>query len=136
MARAQFSQSSFARRHNQDGTVDSICKRCFMTVAQVEDESELQRLKQSTSVPQENLAQSWLSRRNVDLDGVDRFHCWFPVRPQLRIAQDFVNIAGSESAEQVMGMRPDEQILLGGGKEMRCKQARYYNDELFRRVPE
>ena len=30
-------------RHNVDGTVDSICKRCFLTVAHGEVESELQK---------------------------------------------------------------------------------------------
>ena len=52
----------------------------------------------------------------------------------MRMAQDFANIVGGVSAEQVMGMRPDEQILLIEGKAIRCKQARYYNDELFRRA--
>ena len=33
----------------------------------------------------------------------------------LRMAQDFVNIVGGISADQVMGMHPDEQILLIGG---------------------
>lgn len=50
----------------------------------------------------------------------------------LRMAQDFVNIVGGISAEQIMGMHPDEQILLIDGKCTRCKQTRYYNDELFR----
>ena len=52
----------------------------------------------------------------------------------MRMAQEFANIVGGVSAKQVMGMRPDEQILLIEGKAMRCKQARYYNDELFRRA--
>jgi type IV secretory pathway TraG/TraD family ATPase VirD4 len=52
------------------------------------------------------------------------------------MAQDYANIVGGISADQVMNMKPDEQLLLIEGKTMHCKQARYYNDELFRRVPE
>jgi type IV secretion system protein VirD4 len=48
-----------------------------------------------------------------------------------RMAQDFANIVGGVSAEQIMKMRPDEQILLIDGKIIPCKQVRYYNDELF-----
>jgi len=50
----------------------------------------------------------------------------------LRMAQDIVNIVGGVSAEKIMGMRPDEQLLLIDGKTTLCKQARYYSDELFR----
>jgi type IV secretion system protein VirD4 len=49
----------------------------------------------------------------------------------MRMAQDFVNIVGGVSAEQIMGLGPDEQLLLIEGKLMRAKQARYYNDKLF-----
>ncbi len=31
----------FHHRHNQNGTYDSICPACFMTVASTSDESEL-----------------------------------------------------------------------------------------------
>jgi type IV secretion system protein VirD4 len=53
----------------------------------------------------------------------------------LRMAQDMANILGGVSAEQIMGLRPDEQILLIEGRMTRCRQARYYNDELFRGAP-
>jgi type IV secretion system protein VirD4 len=49
----------------------------------------------------------------------------------MRMAQDFVNLVGGISAEQILGMHPEEQILLIEGKCTRCKQARYYNDKLF-----
>jgi type IV secretion system protein VirD4 len=48
-----------------------------------------------------------------------------------RTAQDFVNIVGGISAEQILSMPHDEQVLLIDGKSMRCRQARYYNDDLF-----
>jgi type IV secretion system protein VirD4 len=49
----------------------------------------------------------------------------------LRMAQDLVNMVGGMSAEQIMNLGPDEQVLLIDGKLARCKQARYYNDKLF-----
>lgn len=49
----------------------------------------------------------------------------------LRMAQDFANIVGGISAEQIMKMKPDEQLLLVEGKNVFCKQARYYSDALF-----
>lgn len=49
-----------------------------------------------------------------------------------RMAQDLANIVGGLSAEEIMTLRPDEQILLIEGKPLRCRQARYYNDELFK----
>jgi type IV secretion system protein VirD4 len=48
-----------------------------------------------------------------------------------RMAQDFANIVGGISAEQIMKMRPDEQLLLIDGKILPCKQVRYYDDALF-----
>lgn len=36
----------FAHRSNPDGTVDTICIRCFQTVATVFDDTELPRLEQ------------------------------------------------------------------------------------------
>ncbi|HTV56939.1 MAG TPA: type IV secretory system conjugative DNA transfer family protein [Terriglobia bacterium] len=50
----------------------------------------------------------------------------------LRMAQDLANIIGGMSADQILGMSPDEQMLLIEGKLSRCKQVRYYSDELFR----
>ena len=49
----------------------------------------------------------------------------------LRIAQDLANIIGGVSAEQIMSMGSDEQMLLIESKLTRCKQARYYSDKLF-----
>ncbi|MGH9423293.1 MAG: type IV secretory system conjugative DNA transfer family protein, partial [Thermoanaerobaculia bacterium] len=48
-----------------------------------------------------------------------------------RMAQDFANIIGGVSADAIMNMPKDEQILLIEGETIRCKQARYYNDGLF-----
>lgn len=36
----------FAHRRNPDRTVDSICTRCFKTIANVENEAELARIEQ------------------------------------------------------------------------------------------
>jgi hypothetical protein len=36
-------EESFSHRFNQDGSIDSICRRCFATVATVKSESELKR---------------------------------------------------------------------------------------------
>jgi len=36
-------ETDFSHRHNPDGTVDSICRECFITVATDQDESELYR---------------------------------------------------------------------------------------------
>jgi type IV secretion system protein VirD4 len=52
----------------------------------------------------------------------------------LRMAQDLANMFGGVSAEQIMKLRADEQILLVDGKVSRCRQARYYSDELFREM--
>jgi len=52
----------------------------------------------------------------------------------LRMAQDLANMIGGVSADQIMALRPDEQILLIEAKISKCNQARYYSDELFRSV--
>ena len=49
----------------------------------------------------------------------------------LRMAQDYANIVGGISADQVINMKPEEQLLLIEGKHVRCMQVRYYKDELF-----
>jgi type IV secretion system protein VirD4 len=49
-----------------------------------------------------------------------------------RMAQDLANLIGGISADEILRMPSDRQILLLDGKTIRCKQARYYNDELFR----
>ena len=35
----------FAHRHNTDGTIDSICSRCFQTIATVLVEADLPRIE-------------------------------------------------------------------------------------------
>jgi type IV secretion system protein VirD4 len=50
----------------------------------------------------------------------------------LRMAQELANIVGGVSAEQILNLPPNEQMLLIEGRLTRCKQARFYNDELFR----
>jgi type IV secretion system protein VirD4 len=49
----------------------------------------------------------------------------------LRMAQDLANMIGGMSAEQILNMKPDEQLLLIESKLTRCRQVRYYNDALF-----
>jgi type IV secretion system protein VirD4 len=49
-----------------------------------------------------------------------------------RMAQEFANLVGGVSADEVMKLRQNEQIVLIEGKTVRCSQARYYNDEHFR----
>jgi len=48
-----------------------------------------------------------------------------------RMAQDFANLVGSVSPDEIMKMPKDEQILLIEGQPVRCKQARYYDDKAF-----
>ena len=36
----------FAHRSNSDGTAESICIRCFQTVAKVSDETDMPKLEQ------------------------------------------------------------------------------------------
>lgn len=41
---AEFSpRAKYAHRYNRDGTTDSICKECFMTVAKAIWEADLER---------------------------------------------------------------------------------------------
>jgi hypothetical protein len=37
----------FARRHNEDGTIDLICLHCFLTVGSSSDVTELSKYEQS-----------------------------------------------------------------------------------------
>jgi type IV secretion system protein VirD4 len=48
-----------------------------------------------------------------------------------RMAQDFANLVGGVSADEIMKLRQDEQILLLEGKTIRCRQTRYYSDQAF-----
>jgi type IV secretory pathway TraG/TraD family ATPase VirD4 len=47
------------------------------------------------------------------------------------MAQDFVNLVGGVSPDEIMKMPKDEQILLMEGDPIRCKQVRYFNDRAF-----
>lgn len=38
-------QNEFPRRHNHDGTIDSICPHCFVTVGTSTWESDLDRME-------------------------------------------------------------------------------------------
>jgi len=52
-----------------------------------------------------------------------------------RMAKDLSDIVGSVTAEEILGMSPDEQFLLMEGKALRCKQVRYYNEKLSPAAP-
>jgi hypothetical protein len=41
MLNLSLTEPSFPHRHNANGTYDSICTRCFVTVATVRNEAEL-----------------------------------------------------------------------------------------------
>lgn len=47
-----------------------------------------------------------------------------------RMAQDIAGIIGGVSPDEIMSMRPDEQLLLIEGRIVRCRQHRYYRDSL------
>lgn len=47
------------------------------------------------------------------------------------MAKEWANLMGGVSADQIFGMRPDEQNLLIDGRHINCKQVRYSSDELF-----
>jgi type IV secretory pathway TraG/TraD family ATPase VirD4 len=45
-----------------------------------------------------------------------------------RMAQDIANLIGGVSADEILRMPADEQIILPEGKTMRCRQVRHYSD--------
>ncbi len=49
----------------------------------------------------------------------------------LRMAQDLANIVGGISADEILRLPQDQQVLLMEGKAVRCRQVRYYSDEAF-----
>jgi type IV secretion system protein VirD4 len=51
-----------------------------------------------------------------------------------RMAQDLANLIGNISPDEILGLPPQEQILLVEGKAMRCRQTRHYEDQMFRSV--
>jgi type IV secretion system protein VirD4 len=48
-----------------------------------------------------------------------------------RLAYELAALVGGVDGEAVMRMGPDEQMLLIEGKQIRCRQTRYYDDEAF-----
>jgi len=56
---------AYAHRHNRDGSIDSICKTCFATVAQVQDEVILTRHERTHCCPAWILAGQGSLRRAV-----------------------------------------------------------------------
>jgi type IV secretion system protein VirD4 len=48
-----------------------------------------------------------------------------------RMAQELASIVGNGTADELLNMPADQQILLIEGKLTRCKQARYYSDKAF-----
>ncbi|HXE12348.1 MAG TPA: type IV secretory system conjugative DNA transfer family protein [Bryobacteraceae bacterium] len=50
-----------------------------------------------------------------------------------RMAQDLANIIGNVSAEEILALPKDGQLLLIDGKLTRARQVRHYSDQLFQR---
>jgi hypothetical protein len=44
---AQSPRPMFPHRHNPDGTIDSICIRCFATIATEYDEADLRKVEEA-----------------------------------------------------------------------------------------
>jgi type IV secretion system protein VirD4 len=51
-----------------------------------------------------------------------------------RMAQDFANLIGGISPDELLRLHPREQVLLMEGKLIRCRQLRHYEDQMFRRA--
>jgi type IV secretion system protein VirD4 len=49
-----------------------------------------------------------------------------------RMAQELVNVIGGISAEELLRMPSNEQVLLIESKLQRCRQVRHYEDQMFR----
>jgi type IV secretory pathway TraG/TraD family ATPase VirD4 len=49
----------------------------------------------------------------------------------MRGSQDLANLVGSISADEVMKLGRDEQILLIEGEVVKCRQVRHYSDRAF-----
>ena len=52
----------FSHRHNPDGTYDSICNKCFMTVGTKRKEVDLLEVEQSHVCDEEDLDEEDLNR--------------------------------------------------------------------------
>jgi type IV secretion system protein VirD4 len=50
----------------------------------------------------------------------------------LRMAQDLANLVGGVAPDEILTMAAGEQVLLIEGKVTRCRQSRYYEDQMFR----
>jgi hypothetical protein len=48
------------------------------------------------------------------------------------MAQDLVNVIGGISAEELLRMPCNEQVLLIESRLTRCRQVRHYEDQMFR----
>ena len=51
-----------------------------------------------------------------------------------RMAQDLANVIGGISADELLRLPRNEQVLLVESKVQRCRQIRHYEDQMFRRV--
>jgi type IV secretory pathway TraG/TraD family ATPase VirD4 len=49
-----------------------------------------------------------------------------------RMAQDLANVIGGISADELLRMPRNEQVLLIDSKLQRCTQVRHYDDQMFR----
>jgi type IV secretion system protein VirD4 len=54
--------------------------------------------------------------------------------PNYRMAQDLANVVGGISADALLGLPRNEQILLVESKLQRCRQVRHYDDHEFLKV--
>lgn len=63
---SQAALATFPHRRNRDGTFDSICPRCFVTVSSKYTEVELQEAESSHNCQGFELAQMW---RRTDQQG-------------------------------------------------------------------
>jgi type IV secretory pathway TraG/TraD family ATPase VirD4 len=50
------------------------------------------------------------------------------------MAQEIANLIGGITPDELMRLRPQEQVLLMESKLIRCLQVRHYEDQLFRRA--
>jgi len=51
-----------------------------------------------------------------------------------RMAQDLANVIGGISADELLHMPVNEQVLLIDSKLQRCRQVRHYDDQMFRKA--
>jgi type IV secretory pathway TraG/TraD family ATPase VirD4 len=51
-----------------------------------------------------------------------------------RMAQEISSLIGGISPDELLRLRPQEQVLLMESKLIRCLQVRHYEDQMFRRA--